>query len=191
MIDWLRRLFGRSSPRSADVAPDPFQDRLAEFVNSADATPVSGDAPREKTGSREMIEAARQTVELIDARFQAYVRERVLKRFGNDFHLETPSAAQIRDLDLKFGDPKTGNEYRYISVSFKDRFAIVLRAQAMILSRDVQVKSLFQDLASDTFVAQELDLASWSSLSDVRWDQLFEKVFNDFFDWHRAASKQA
>jgi hypothetical protein len=183
VIDWLRRLFGRKAA-PVDAASDPFQDRLAEFVNSADRTPIPGEAPREKTGSREMIEAARQPVDAVELYFRGYVTEKVLRRFGNEFRLEMPTQAQTRDLDARFGDPKTGNEYRYVTVAFKDRFQLVLRVQAMILSRDVPIKVLFIDVKA-SYVVQELDLSRWSSLAEVRWEQVFEKVFVDFFDWHK------
>lgn len=183
MFQWLRRLFGRSAAPSASEAADPFQDRLAEFVNSADGAPITGDAPKVKTGSREMIDAARQTVESVESYFRAYVTDRVLKRFGNDFRLETPTSAQTRDLDLKFGDAKTGNEYRYVVVAFKDRFAVVLRAQAMILSRGMQIQVLFRDVKSATHVVRELDLASYGALAEVPWDKVFESEFVAFFDW--------
>ena len=200
MFDWLRRIFGRSSSRAGtgprqSGSADGLESRLAEFVSSADGAPGGAEPRRaqqqsEKIGSREMIAAARETVELVQGRFQAYVRDRVLKRFGDDFRLETPNTAQTRDLDARFGDPKTGNEYRYMRVAFKDRFAIVVRAQAMILSRDIQVKSLFLDVRSGDALAQEVDLSRWEALADVEWEKVFEAVFLEFLDWHQAASKQ-
>lgn len=186
MFSWLRRLFGRSAAPTASEATDPFQDRLADFVSSADAAPVTAEPAKEKTGSREMIEAARQTVETVESYFRTYVADRILKRFGNDFRVETPTSAQTRDLDARFGDAKTGNEYRYVQVAFKDRFALILRVQAMILSRGVQVKVMFRDVKNGTHVTRELDLSPYGSLSSVAWDREFEAIFVAYFDWSKS-----
>lgn len=187
-LDWLRRVFHGDASPGAD-ASGGLESRLAEFVSTAEGANTAETA-REKVGSREMIDAASRTVDMIQSTFQTYVRAHILRRFGNDFRLETPAAARTRDLDLKFGDPKTGNEYRYTSVAFKDRFEIVLRAQAMILSRDVQLKILFLDLKHDASYVRELDLSLWPSLTNVQWDQVYEKIFVEFLDWQKSSTSK-
>lgn len=188
-FDQLRRLFGGGASGSKAATSGSIEDQLAEFVNQEQRRPDDREAAPEKTGSREKIQAARSTVETIHRAFRSYVTEKVLRRFGNDFKLETPNLAQTRDLDLMFGDAKTGNEYRYAKVAFKDKFAVVLRAQAMILSRDVQLKTLFLELRSTRpHHTQELDLSSFDSIAEVNWDTVYDQVFLEFLTWHRTLS---
>ena len=183
-FDLLRRLFGKPAD------DDPVGDKLAEFVNREQGRDEPQSVEREKTGSREMIAIAKRTVDTIASAYETYVREKVLKRFGKDFKLYKPADAQTRDMDLRFGDTKTGNEYRYCALAFKDRFAIVLRVQAMILSRDLQVKTLYFELKSSAPAhVQELDFSDFPSLAEVAWDKVFDRVVLDFLEWHKALTK--
>lgn len=181
-FDRLRRLFNQP-PSPADS----FEARLAEFVQlERERGPLEAEA-RERTGSREMIDAARRTVESIAGAFRAYVNDRVLRKFGQDFKVGSPNDGRTRDLDLLFAEVKTGNEYRYVEVSLRGRWSVCLRVQAIIMSRDVQLRALFMEgkKGGVTHVS-EIDLSSWPSLGEVKWEQVFEKLFLDFLDWHRA-----
>jgi hypothetical protein len=189
-FDLLRRLFSPGSPMPGGESDD-LDDRLADFVKQERDREVGGEGARsERSGSREKIAAARQIADTIAGAFEAYARDRVLKKHGRDFQLERPADAKTRDYDVKIGDVKSGNEYRYIALTFQDRYAIIVRVQAIILSRDIQVKTLFMQLRPGTAPhhVSEVDLSAWSNLSEVKWDQVFERTFLEFLDWQRAAA---
>lgn len=184
LFDQLKKLFGGQPA-------DSFEGRMAEFVRQErDRKDESRGAGEEKIGAKEKIVHARRTVETIAAAFTAYVEDRVLRRFGDAFRVAVPNDAQTRDLDLLFGDAKTGNEYRYVKVTFQDRYAVCLRVQAIIISRDVQLRVLFAETRKGgAAVTREIDLTPYASLADVKWEQVFDKVFIDFLDWQKALGK--
>jgi hypothetical protein len=186
LLDQLKKLFGGPSS-------DSFDSRMEEFVRQERARPdETAAAAGDKAGAKEKIANALRTVETIAGAFRAYVEDRVLRRFGDQFRVVIPNDAQTRDLDILFGDAKTGNEYRYVKVTFQDRYAVCMRVQAIIISRDVQIRMLFAETrkggASQT---AEVDLSGYSSLADVKWEQVFEKTFIDFLDWQKALAKSA
>lgn len=180
----LRRLFG-----GADE--DSLESKLAEFVSAEQRRPDQpAAAPR--TSSRDMLAVARRTVDGISTNFEAYIRDKVVRKHPQDFHLERPRDAQTRDLDQKFGDTKTGNEYRYVKVAFRDRYVIALRVQAIILSRDLQLKTVYFELKGETPPhVQEIDLSAWPALTAVAWEKVFNKIILDFLDWHKSIGGKA
>jgi hypothetical protein len=189
-FDRLKQLFGQ--PPSASGPADGFEARLAEFVREERDRAAEPQAQRQRTGSKEMIDAARRTVDSIAGAFQAYVNDRVLRKFGQDFKVDVPTDARTRDLDTLFAEVKTGNEYRYVEVSFRGRWSVCLRVQAVILSRDVQLRGLFlENKKGGVTHATEVDLSAWPSLTDVKWEQVFEKLFLEFLDWHRVTVAKA
>lgn len=184
IFDQLKKLFGGQPA-------DSFESRMAEFVRQErDRKDADSAGGAEKVGAKERIVHARRTVETIAAAFTSYVQDRVLRRFGDSFRIAVPNDAQTRDLDLLFGDAKTGNEYQYVKITFQDRYAVCLRVQAIILSRDVQVRALFAETRKGgASVAQEIDLTGHASLADVKWEQVFDKLFIDFLDWQKTLAK--
>jgi len=179
-FDLLRRLFGRAE------SDDPVADKLAEFVKGEEGQ-RSAHPDREKTGSREMIATAQRTVRTICDAYERALQERV-RRFGKDFRVYKPADQQTRDIDLKFGDTKTGNEYRYVALAFKDRYAIVLRVQAVILSRDILIQTAFFEFKSENPAkVQELDLSAFDSLEKVAWDKVVDRVVLEFLEWQKSA----
>jgi hypothetical protein len=175
----LKRLFGGPDE-------DSLESKLAEFV-SAEHRRADQPAAQPRTTSRDMLALARRTVDGISSNFEAYVTDKVVRKHPKDFKLERPGAAQTRDMDEKFGDSKTGNEYRYVKVAFRDRYVIGLRVQAIILSRDLQLKTVyFEPKGTTPPYVQEIDLSPWPSLTDVTWDKVFNKIVLDFLDWHKS-----
>lgn len=179
-FDLLRRLLRK--PETSDTGL--FDDRLAGFVQSEQEGRPDGDSAPAKPSSREKIAAARQVVELIATELARYVQQRILRRYGKDFRFEQLEPGHTREAEKLFSTTRTGNETRYARLDFRDSCQIFFKAEAVILSSAVGVRVLFRDLKGGTpTLEMDVDFTRWGDISKADWEQVFERVFLDFFDW--------
>ncbi|MBI4862866.1 MAG: hypothetical protein HY815_21775 [Candidatus Riflebacteria bacterium] len=176
-FDIFQRLF-----EGGDSAEDQLDARLKEFLAREKGLPASTDEAR--PSGRDLIRAAQRVVDQITQVFDSYTKRKILARFPRDVRMEPSHGRSVGELDQVFGLTRTGNESRYVTVSFRNRFAVHLRVEAIIMSRALDLRAAFVDRAKERppFV-MEVPLDKDGEAGDIKWELVFEKLYLNFLDW--------
>jgi len=176
-FDWLLRGVRRETS-------DTFETRLEAFVESECRRPDGSAEKKERLSVRQKMLAARQAVDAVCEKFLQYVKRNIIRPHPKDFRVEQVDDRHTGRLETLFGETKTGNETRFLKVSFQNRLSLYLKVQAIILSQSLEVKVLFQDESSEKRSHRiDVPMDQYGSASEVGWNRLFENVFTEFLDW--------
>lgn len=158
---------------------------MGRFVRGQAGRPPVRDEDLATGGSlRQRLIDAQQTVILVSDLFLGYVKSRVVRNCPDDFSVTLLDPHRAHEIDSVFGLSRSSAESRYVHVCFQDDASMYLKVEAVVLSRTVVVRTLFaRERTNQKPRVAEIDLDRYGSFHLVRWEEVFDGIFLDFFDW--------